>query len=180
MNAATPAAAGTAHHLSFFAEPASWVAIAFVIFFLLFGRRMWTALTAILDTRAANVRAELDEAARLKREAHRMLVEATSQRQQATIDAARLIEGAQAEAGRITAAAAEDARLSTDRRERTATERIAAAEKAAVTEVRMAATDIATRAAAAVMASSLDAQADAALIDGAIARLPAALARRAA
>ena len=177
MNGAPPVAV---HHASFFAEPASWVAIAFVIFFVLFGRKMWTAITAILDTRAANVRAELDEAARLKREAHRLLIEATAQRQQATADAAQLVEGAQAEAARITATAAEDARVSGVRREKMATERIAAAEKAAIHEVRTAATEIATRAAIAVMSSTLDAQADAALIDGAIARLPAALTRRAA
>ncbi len=177
MNGTSPVAP---HHASLLAEPATWVAIAFVIFFALFGRTMWRSIVKTLDNRAANVRAELDEAARLKREAHRMLSDATSQREQATADAARLIEGAQAEAARITEAAAEDARMSAVRRERMATERIAAAEKAAVTEVRSAATEIATRAATAVMASTLDAQADATLIDGAIVRLPAALARRAA
>ena len=177
MSATSPVAT---HHVGLFAEPASWVAIAFVIFFVLFGRTMWRSIVKTLDNRASNVRAELDEAARLKREAHRMLVYATSQREQATAEAARLIEGAQAEAARITEAAAEDARISAVRRERMATERISAAEKAAVTEVRTAATEIATRAATAVMARTLDAQADAALIDGAIARLPAALARRAA
>ena len=178
MNATSPIA--PPHHVPFFAEPATWVGISFILFFILFGPMMWRSIVRTLDNRAANVRTELDEAARLKREAHRMLVEATSRREQATAEAARLIEGARTEAARITEAAAEDARMSVVRRERMATERIAAAEKAAVTEVRTAATEIATRAATAVMASTLDAEADATLIDGAIARLPAALARRAA
>ena len=164
----------------FFAEPASWVAIAFVIFFAIFGRMMFRSIVASLDKRAAHVRAELDEAAYLKRDAHRMLTEATAARAQAIAEAQRLIEGAQAEAARLTVAAEADARASAARRERMATERISAAEKAAVTEVRVAATDLATRAARAVMAVTVDAHADAALIDSAISGLPAALTRRAA
>ncbi len=168
------------HHPSLFAEPATWVAIAFVIFVVLFGRKLWTPLAAILDKRAEEIRGELAEASRLKREASRMLTEATQQRERAAADAKALIEGAQAEAARLSAAAAHEAERSAARREKMAHDRIAAAEKAAVTEVRLAATDIATRAAAAVMATTVDGPADAALIDGAIAGLPAALARRAA
>ena len=51
----------------FFAEPRNWVIIAFVLFFVLFGRKLWSALAKMLDDRAAKVRTELDEAARLRR-----------------------------------------------------------------------------------------------------------------
>jgi F-type H+-transporting ATPase subunit b len=54
-------------------------------------------------------------------------------------------------------------------------DRIAAAEAGAVTEVRNAAVEIATAAARAVITERLDAQADAALIDRAVAELPRAL-----
>ena len=37
------------HHESFFSDPRSFVAIAFVIFFVLFGKKIWGALTAMLD-----------------------------------------------------------------------------------------------------------------------------------
>ncbi len=81
-------------------------------------------------------------------------------------------------------ASAEQARIDAEaagqRREKMAMERIAAAEKAAVTDVRLAAADIAARAAQEVIATTLSAEADAAIIDRAIAGLPAALARRAA
>ena len=40
------------HHESFFSDPRSFVAIAFVIFFVLFGKKLWGALTAMLDKRA--------------------------------------------------------------------------------------------------------------------------------
>ena len=64
------------HEESFFAEPRNWVALAFIVFFVLFGRKLWGALAAMLDDRAAKVRAELDEAARLRSEAEAMLRDA--------------------------------------------------------------------------------------------------------
>ena len=42
---------------------------AFVLFFVLFDCKLWSALAAMLDDRPTKVRAELDEAARLRREA---------------------------------------------------------------------------------------------------------------
>ncbi len=46
----------------FFGEPKNWVFIAFVLFFVLFGRKLWSALAGMLDDRASKVRAELEEA----------------------------------------------------------------------------------------------------------------------
>ena len=57
-------------------------------------------------------------------------------------------------------------------------DRIAAAEKTAVSEVRHAAADLAGRAAQRMLANGFSAEADAALIDRAIQGLPAALASR--
>ena len=57
-------------------------------------------------------------------------------------------------------------------------DRIAAAEKAAVDEVRQTAAEVATTAARQMMADGLTADADARLIDNAIAQLPSALAGR--
>jgi F-type H+-transporting ATPase subunit b len=162
------------------ADPESWVGIAFLIFVALFGRRLWAALAGMLDKRTEAVRAELAEAARLRQEAEAMLEDARARRTQAMADAQRLLEGATAEAARVAERAAAEARASAQRRERMALDRISAAEKAAVTEVRLAATDIATEAARRVIAAGLGAEQDAALIDGAIAGLPSALGRRAA
>ena len=91
---------------SFFAEPRNWVLIAFVLFFVLFGRKLWSALAQMLDDRAAKVRTELDEAARLRREAEAMLRDAETRRAEALREAQALIEGAKAEAERVAAAAA--------------------------------------------------------------------------
>ncbi len=167
-------------HESFFHEPRNWVVIAFVIFFVLFGSKIWGALASMLDARAAKVRAELDEASRLRKEAEDMLKAAQQSRDQALEDAKRLIAGAQAEAARLTAATAAEAEASAKRREQMAIDRIAAAEKAAVDEVRYTAVDVASIAARQVIAEGLTQDASTALVDRAIAELPAALARRAA
>ena len=89
-----------------------------------------------------------------------------------------MIEGAQAEAGRVAAATAAEAEASARRREQMAMDRIAAAEKAAVDEVRLTAVEVATAAARQVIAEGLSAEADARLIDHAITQLPSALSAR--
>jgi F-type H+-transporting ATPase subunit b len=163
---------------SFFAEPRNWVFIAFVLFFVLFGRKLWAALAGMLDDRGAKVRTELEEAARLRQEAEAMLRDAEARRANALREAQALIEGAKAEAGRVAAAAGAEAEASAKRREQMALDRIAAAEKAAVDEVRLTAVEIATVAARQVIAEGLTADADARLIDHAITQLPSALASR--
>jgi F-type H+-transporting ATPase subunit b len=163
---------------SFFAEPRNWVVLAFILFFVLFGNKLWGALAGLLDARTTAVKAELEEAARLRREAESMLRDAEKQRADALTDAKALIDGARAEAGRVTAAAAAEAEASAKRREQMAIDRIAAAEKAAVDDVRVTAAEVATTAARRVLAEGLTGEADASLIDQAITQLPAALASR--
>ncbi|MCW3476707.1 F0F1 ATP synthase subunit B family protein [Limobrevibacterium gyesilva] len=164
------------HGENFFEDPRSWVAIAVVIFVVLFGKKIWAALAAILDKRADTIRGELAEAQRLRQEAEAMLKDAKARRESALAEAQKLLEGAKVEAARLAAAAAADAQASAARRERMAVDRIAAAEKAAVDEVRMTAAEIATSAAERVIRDGLTADANTGLVDRAIAGLPVALA----
>ncbi len=166
------------HEESFFAEPRNWVLIAFILFFVIFGRKLWSALVQMLDDRAARVRTELEEAARLRQEAEAMLRDAEARRAEALREAQALIAGAKAEAGRVAAAAGAEAEASARRREQMAMDRIAAAEKAAVDEVRLTAVEVATMAARQVIAEGLSADADSRLIDHAITQLPTALSGR--
>src|SRR6201996_8657600 len=164
------------HEPSFFAEPRNWVLIAFVLFFAIFGGKLWSALAGMLDDRGAKVRAELEEAARLRQEAEAMLRDAEKRRADALREAQALMGGARAEPDRVAAAAAAEAEASAKRREQMAMDRIAAAEKAAVDEVRLTAVEVATTAARQVIAEGLSADADSRLIDHAITQLPSALA----
>jgi F-type H+-transporting ATPase subunit b len=168
------------HEVSFFAEPRSWVAIAFVIFFVLFGKKLWSVATDLLDKRAETIRLELAEAQRLRTEAEAMLKEAAASRADAMTRATELLEGAKREAVRLAAEAAEDAAQSAARREKMAMDRIAAAEKAAVDEVRHAAADVASEAAKVILTESMSHDTHSIIVDRAIAALPAALSTRAA
>ena len=163
------------HYEHFWLNPQFWVAASFILFFLLVGRKAWAQFTTMLDARGERVRADLAEAARLRKEAEAMLRQAEADRAAALQEAEALLTRARAEAGRVAEAAAAEAEASAKRRERMAMDRIAAAEAGAVAEVREAAAEIATAAARSVIAGRLDADADAALIDSAVADLPRAL-----
>jgi len=162
----------------FWSDPKTWVAVSFFIFFILFGSKIWGAITGILDKRADRVRTELAEAQKLRVEAEALLKDAKTRREQALTDAKALMEGARNQAQQLAAAAAAEAEASAARRERMAVDRIATAEKAAVDEVRMIAAEVASAAAEKVIRETLTAEAGGALVDRAIAGLPAALAPR--
>lgn len=165
-------------HESLFADPRTWVGVAVVIFFVIFGRKLWTIVTGMLDNHGKLIQAELDEAGRLRKEAELMLIDAKARREAALSEAETMLARARDEAARMSAAALAEANAATSRRERMAHDRIAAAENAAVTDVRLAAADIATRAAEQVIKQQFGADADATLIDRAILTLPAALGGR--
>jgi F-type H+-transporting ATPase subunit b len=160
------------HHL--LAEPEFWVLVSFVIFFALFGSKLWAAIAGMLDGRANAIRAELAEAQRLRQEAESMLAEAQRARTEAIAEAGEVLARSQVEAARLQEAAMVEAEAAGKRREKLALERIAAAEKAALTDVRQTAADVATRAAEKVRAEGLGNNGDR-LIDQAIADLPRAL-----
>jgi F-type H+-transporting ATPase subunit b len=90
-------------------------------------------------------------------------------------DAKQIINSAAQEAAYMAAGLAAEAEATAKRREQMAMERIAAAEKSAVQEVRAVAIDIATAAVAKLLQDGMAAGADAAMIDAAIAGVPGAL-----
>ena len=163
------------HYEHFWLDPKFWVAVSFVIFFLLLGKKIWAAVTTALDSRGAQIRASLDEAARLRSEAEAMLRQAEADRAAAQAEAATLIERAKAEAERMAAAATAEAEASAARREQMAIGRIAAAEASAVAEVRTAATEVAIAAARSLLAEQVTPEVDASLIDRSMGDLPKAL-----
>ncbi|MGH7121505.1 MAG: F0F1 ATP synthase subunit B [Acetobacteraceae bacterium] len=165
---------------SLLSQAVVWVTIAVIIFFILFGKRMWVPMARALDARASAIEKEIAEAGRLREEAEAMLKDAEARRHAALEEAKGMLAAAKREVEHVAAAARAEAEQGAERRERLAIERIAAAQKAAITEVRSAAIDIATAAASAVIRQELDAASDGRLVDRAIANLPAALARKVA
>jgi F-type H+-transporting ATPase subunit b len=139
-----------------FAQPETWVAIAFVILMALFA---WlgihrTVLTA-LDHRAQRIKAELDDARRLKEEAAKLLADYQARRASAEREAQEIVTNARAEAERIAAEARTRMEDFVVRRTKTAESKIALAEAQAVADVRAAAAEAAVTAASTVLSQSV-------------------------
>jgi F-type H+-transporting ATPase subunit b len=158
--------------MEFLHEAEFWVLVAAVIFIVAVGRKVGPMITGGLDSRAARIRGELDEARRLREEAERLVAEYRAKQQEGAADAEAIVAHAKAEAERIAAQSARDLERALERRQRLAEERIAQAEAKALDEVRAAAIDVAIAAARDVIAAQINEQRGAALLDAAIVALP--------
>ena len=142
-----------------FADPETWVAIAFVILMGAFAwlgvhRTMFTAL----DHRAERIKAELDDARRLKDEAAKVLAEYEARRASAEREAEDIVTSAKAEAERIAADAKAKMEDFVARRTKTAESKIALAEAQALADVRAAAAEAAVTAAGTILSQSVKGQ----------------------
>lgn len=155
-----------------FADPEFWVLVAAVIFVAIVWKPARRILIGSLDERAARIRADLDEARRLREEAEQLLAEYRGKEREAVAEAEAILAQARQEADRIAAQSARDLEQALARRQRLAEERIAQAEKKALDEIRMVAVDVAIDAAREVIASQIDEARGGALLDAAIAALP--------
>jgi F-type H+-transporting ATPase subunit b len=153
-------------------ESEFWVLVAAIVFVAAVGRRAARALTGGLDARAARIRAELDEARRLREEAEALVAQYQAKHQEAAAEAAAIVAHAKDEAERIAAQGARDLEQALQRRQHMAEERIAQAEAKAIAEVRIAAIDVAIAAARDVIAGEIDERRGSALLDEAIVALP--------
>src|SRR6267154_4838697 len=89
-----------------FLEPETWVAIAFVILMALFAYLgVHRTVLKALDHRGERIKAELDDARRLRDEAAKLLAEYKARRASAEREAEEIIAGARADAERIAAEA---------------------------------------------------------------------------
>ncbi|MCA1511269.1 ATP F0F1 synthase subunit B [Bradyrhizobium sp. NBAIM01] len=142
-----------------FFTPEFWVAVAFVILMVIFAYVgvFKTAMSA-LDHRAARIKAELDEAARLKQEATKVLADYKARTAGAEREAADIIANANAEAERIAAEAKAKLEDFVTRRTKTAEGKIALAEAQALADVRAAAAEAAVQAASTILSQSVKGQ----------------------
>src|ERR1700758_577664 len=137
-------------------DPETWVAIAFVILVGLFAYvGVHRTVLKALDNRSARIKAELDDARRLKDEAAKVLAEYKTRRASAEREAAEIVEGAKAEAERIAAEAKAKMEDFVARRTKTAESKIALAEAQALADVRAAAADAAIAAASTVLSKTV-------------------------
>jgi F-type H+-transporting ATPase subunit b len=134
-----------------------WALVALVIFFgIVIYMKVPAMLGKSLDERANKIKAELDEARRLREESQQLLAEYQRKRKEAEREAGDIVAAAKREASMLV----EDAKKKTEeyvaRRTALAETKIAQAERDAVNEVRSRAVDIAVEAARKVLADKVD------------------------
>jgi len=133
-------------------EAEFWVALGFFMFLALLGyvgvHRM---IGKSLDERAGRIKAELDEAKKLKDDAAQLLADYRRKRGEAESEAQEIIAGAKAEAERLAVEAKAKIEEFVSRRTKMAEIKIAQAEAQAAADVRSAAADAAVAAAAKVL-----------------------------
>jgi len=126
----------------------TWVALAFLVFLGLLGYiGVHKMIGKSLDERGARIKAELDEARRLKDEAAALLAEYRRKREQAEGEAQEIVAGAKAEAERLAVEAKAKVEDFVTRRTQMAETKIAQAEAQALADVRGAAAEAAVAAA---------------------------------
>ena len=139
-----------------FSQPEFWVAVAFVVLMAVFAyvgvHR--TVLTA-LDHRSERIKAELDDARRLKEEAAKLLAEYKARHAKAEAEAQDIIASAKAEAERIASEAKAKMEDFVVRRTKTAEGKIALAEAQALADVRAAAANAAVTAASTILSQTV-------------------------
>jgi F-type H+-transporting ATPase subunit b len=150
----------------------AWIALAMVVVLaVLLWKRVPAIIAAALDKKIAGIREQLDEAAQLRAEAEALRAEYQAKAARADAEAEAVRQRARTEAEAITRQAEADAAALVERRTRMAEDKIAAAERHAIEEVRARAAAAAAAAAGRIIADRMDAEKDRALVDRTIAGL---------
>ena len=149
-----------------------WTGLALLVFVvLLLALGVHKAAAKALDSKAAKIQADLDEARKLREEAQALLSSLKTQREQTEKLAGEMLANAKAEAKRLEAEAKAKLEEQIKRRQELAERRISNAEAQAAAEVKAAATDLAAQMAEGVLAQRLEGAKSDPLIDSALGQL---------
>lgn len=162
--------------MSFFGDSNLVVTLTTVLFIaLLVYLGVPKKIAGLLDARADKIRAELEEARRLREEAQTLLASYEKKQKEVEGLAEQIVANAKSEAENAAVQAKEDLKASIARRLKGAEDQIASAEASAVKEVRDRAIAVATQAASAVIADKMSAASGNDLIDASIKEVGAKL-----
>ncbi|OZA93789.1 MAG: hypothetical protein B7X57_03845 [Erythrobacter sp. 34-65-8] len=172
-DAVTEVDAAGAVHLEpslFGLEPYQIVSVAMLVLIaIMIWKKVPGMVTGGLDAKIAAIRTQLDEAKALRAEAEALRNDYSRKIANAEKDAEAMLEGARREADAILAKAEADSTAMVARRTQMAEDKIGAAEREAVDQVRAKAANAATAAARKLIVAKHDAEADSKLADEVIA-----------
>lgn len=148
-----------------------WILAAFLLFIGLVVKKGYRKVVMILDERASEIEAELDQARTLREEAQELLSSYQKKQREAAKETEAILEFAKEEAERKNERAKRDLEIFVARRTEQAVQAIAQAEVQATKEVRNAAIDAALGATARLIRENLDERRADTLLDEAVAEL---------
>lgn len=157
------------HATAFYYDPTFWVAISFLVFLggVLYAK-VHLKLATALDEKAAAIKAQLDEALNLKKDAEKLLADYQRKQRDAQQLAETIISDAEVAAESLKFQAAKDIEDLIERRERLSRDKLAQAELFAVKEVKNAAVAAAVAATKELLAEGLKGKGGEALVKSSI------------
>jgi len=163
---------GEAHSTGLLQDTSFWVLVAFLIVMGIFWRAgAHKMMLAGLDKRSQQIADEINEARKMREEAQELLAQYQRRQREAEGEAQAILDQAKRDAKRMAEEARGKLAEQLERRTRAAEEKIARAEAQAISEVRGQTADLAIEAAREIIRERMDAGAQTAFVDKAIAGL---------
>lgn len=145
-----------------------WSAACFIILMVAISKPLKNVIVTALDTRAADIQKELDEALRLKEEAELFLISCQRRYKEVLEEASEIMAHAEEESKRMSQEAHDALEASINKRIELASQKISNYEAAALQEIRNHSIDLAINTARSLIATHMDTDLSNALINEAI------------
>ena len=120
-----------------FSDPQIWVAISFILFFLLFGKLIFKKFAEFLDNKILEIKNEIDEAKKLHSDAKELLVLETKKIQDLDLVIKEIIDSSKNKSYEILRENTKKIEAQIELLEKDATEKIKVIENQAIKEIRL-------------------------------------------
>ena len=134
----------------------AWVLIAFILFFVLVGKKLWSALTTNLDQRKKMIENELNEAKKLREEAQAELNASLKKQKEINKQVLDIINDAKSKAKQIEADALKKSDIIIKRKEEQAKQKINNAQVEALNNIKNISAELSVKSAKVYIQNELD------------------------
>ena len=134
----------------------AWVLIAFILFFVLVGKKLWSALTTNLDQRKKMIENELNEAKKLREEAQSELNASLKKQKEINKQVLDIINDAKSTAKQIEADALKKSDIIIKRKEQQAKQKINNAQVEALNNIKNISAELSVKSAKVYIQNELD------------------------
>ena len=134
----------------------AWVLIAFILFFVLVGKKLWSALTTNLDQRKKMIENELNEAKKLREEAQAELNASLKKQKEINKQVLDIINDAKSTAKQIEVEALKKSDIIIKRKEEQAKQKINNAQIEAINSIKNISAELSVRSAKVYIQNELD------------------------